>query len=235
MTTPRREVLADGIEIWLGDCRDVLPLIGQVDAVVTDQPYGSGWVSGGGAVGKFKAEGAAPVWDQWDTGWIRLVSGRTIAAFGPCSRLSDLIAALGGGSLRFYVKKNPRPPLGGSDAPSVEPIVVFPRVLFGDGPQHLVAYNGDNEFHPTQKPLVVIEWLVKGVSTTGDAVCDPFMGSGTTGVACVNLGRSFIGIERDVKYFDVARRRISEALACPRLPFDEPVRSVQALLFEATA
>ena len=216
-----KEVLADGVEIWLGDCRDVLPMIGRVDAVVTDQPYGSGWVSGGGSVGKFSAKGASPKWDVWDTSWIGITDAGTIAAFCPCSKLGDLITALDGGHLRFYVKSNPRPPLGGADAPSVEPIVVSPRVRFGDGPQHFVTYNGDNEFHPTQKPISLMEWIVRGVSSEEEIICDPFMGSGTTGVACVNLGRSFIGIEREQKYFDIARRRISETLSQPRLPFDD--------------
>ena len=62
-------------------------------------------------------------------------------------------------------------------------------------------------------------------------VCDPFMGSGTTGVACVRLGRSFVGIEIDHAYFDIARRRLSAELAKPRLPLgDPPPRATQEAL-----
>ena len=61
-------------------------------------------------------------------------------------------------------------------------------------------------------------------------ILDPFMGSGTTGVACINLGRSFIGIEREEKYFDIAVRRISEALKRPLLPFVEPIQAKQEAL-----
>ena len=60
-----------------------------------------------------------------------------------------------------------------------------------------------------------------------EAICDPFMGSGTTGVACVNLGRKFIGIEIEPRYFDIARRRLTEALSRPRLPLPEPVQAKQ--------
>jgi len=73
-----------------------------------------------------------------------------------------------------------------------------------------------------------MEWMLGQMH--GEAVLDPFMGSGTTGVACVNLGRSFIGIEIEPRYFDIARRRLSEALSRPRLPFDEPVKPRQAAL-----
>ena len=78
--------------------------------------------------------------------------------------------------------------------------------------------------HPTQKPLNLVRELVMRTEGT---LFDPFMGSGTTGVACVNLGRSFIGIEREPKYFDIACRRISEALKRPRLPLPDPVKVKQ--------
>jgi DNA modification methylase len=68
--------------------------------------------------------------------------------------------------------------------------------------------------HPTEKPLALMEWCV---AKTDGGVIDPYMGSGTTGVACANLGRAFIGIEREPKYFDIACERISAAYAQQRL------------------
>jgi site-specific DNA-methyltransferase (adenine-specific) len=65
--------------------------------------------------------------------------------------------------------------------------------------------------HPTQKPVALMEYLIKTYTNEGERVLDNCMGSGTTGVACVNLGRSFIGIEKDHEYFDIAQRRIAEA------------------------
>lgn len=64
--------------------------------------------------------------------------------------------------------------------------------------------------HPTQKPVALLEWFVKTYSNEGDIVLDPTMGSGTTGVACVNTGRRFVGIEQDPMYFETAVRRITE-------------------------
>lgn len=66
-------------------------------------------------------------------------------------------------------------------------------------------------FHATQKPESIMMWLVQNYTGKNDLVCDPFMGSGTTGVACMNLGRYFIGIERDDHYFEIADRRVRQA------------------------
>jgi len=66
--------------------------------------------------------------------------------------------------------------------------------------------------HPTQKPVDLMEWIIKNYTTEGDIIMDAFMGSGTTGVACKNLNRDFIGIELDKTYFDIATKRINDAL-----------------------
>lgn len=67
-----------------------------------------------------------------------------------------------------------------------------------------------NKFHPSEKPIALMEYFIKNSCDEGDAVLDPFMGSGSTGVACVNLNRSFIGIEKDEHYYSVAKKRIEE-------------------------
>ena len=71
--------------------------------------------------------------------------------------------------------------------------------------------------HPTQKPLALMEWLVKTYTNEGDIVLDNTMGSGTTGVACVNTNRNFIGMELDDKYFEIAKARINEAITAKQL------------------
>lgn len=71
--------------------------------------------------------------------------------------------------------------------------------------------------HPTQKPIGVMEWAISHLPSGSDTILDPFMGSGTTGVACANLGKSFVGIERELKYFDIACRRIEDAQRQGRL------------------
>lgn len=86
--------------------------------------------------------------------------------------------------------------------------------------------------HPTQKPLHVMQWALQQVPGDVVTVCDPFMGSGTTGIACVNLGRKFTGIERERKYFDIACERITRAYAQGQLLPPEPpqVMTQEALL-----
>jgi DNA modification methylase len=78
------------------------------------------------------------------------------------------------------------------------------------------AMNAERVGHPTQKPLKVMEWCLTFVPGTCQ-ILDPFMGSGTTGVACMNLGRKFIGIEIERKYFDIACERIEQAQRQRRL------------------
>lgn len=70
--------------------------------------------------------------------------------------------------------------------------------------------------HPTQKPVPVMEWAINQAPDDILTVCDPFMGSGTTGVACVNTGKKFIGIEREREYLDIACERIEKAQSCDR-------------------
>lgn len=79
-------------------------------------------------------------------------------------------------------------------------------------PTTVLSFNRDrNKFHPTQKPVALMEYLIKTYTKEGDTVLDFTMGSGTTGVACVNTGRNFIGIELDETYFNIAKKRIEEA------------------------
>jgi site-specific DNA-methyltransferase (adenine-specific) len=80
-------------------------------------------------------------------------------------------------------------------------------------PRSVIRIPNDNHgsLHPTQKPVALMEYLIRTYTNEGETVLDPTMGSGTTGVACVNTGRRFIGIERDAGYFDIAQRRIAEA------------------------
>ena len=78
----------------------------------------------------------------------------------------------------------------------------------------------DSPLHPAQKPLALLTYLIEKATQPEDTVLDPFMGSGTTGVACVQTGRRFIGIEIDPKYYEIAQRRIAEAEAQLRLPLE---------------
>ena len=81
----------------------------------------------------------------------------------------------------------------------------YPKSVINIQPEHKEFY------HPTQKPVELFEWLIKTYTNEGEIVLDNCMGSGTTGVACINTGRNFIGIELDPAYFDIAQKRIAEA------------------------
>ncbi len=78
-------------------------------------------------------------------------------------------------------------------------------------PKTVLKFPQDKGYHPTQKPVSLMEYLIKTYTKLGEIVLDNTMGSGTTGVACMNVGREFIGIEKDEKYFQIAKDRIEEA------------------------
>ena len=81
-------------------------------------------------------------------------------------------------------------------------------------PNNLIEFNNDlNTEHPTQKPVALLEYLIKTYTNEGDLVLDNTMGSGTTGIACINTNRNFIGMELDDKYFEIAKERIEKAIA----------------------
>ena len=83
---------------------------------------------------------------------------------------------------------------------------------FSNYPDTILEYKRDKQVHPTQKPVALMEYLIKTYTNEGETVLDFTMGSGTTGVACKNLGRDFIGIEMDDKYFDIAKKRIEDTV-----------------------
>tara|TARA_R100001015_G_C4595960_1_gene151166 strand:+ start:335 stop:1021 length:687 start_codon:yes stop_codon:yes gene_type:complete len=192
--------------LYLGDCKDILPELGLVDAVVTDPPYGIGdkWDKSG-----FKSCGGK-LWDG-KANWDNEIKQKEIDV--------SLKKSLGKGIIwggNYYELKPSRGYLiwdkmqsGFSLADSEfawvsEPIT--PKTFRFARAQ--LASEGKK--HPTQKPIALMEWCL-GFLPESKTILDPFMGSGTTGVACINLGKKFIGIEKDPEYFDIACKRISDA------------------------
>jgi len=84
-------------------------------------------------------------------------------------------------------------------------------------PKATLQFNSEKGLHPTQKPVALMEYLIRTYTNEGETVLDNTMGSGTTGVACANTGRKFIGIEMDAEYFDIATQRVTDAYATPKL------------------
>jgi len=207
-----------GCDLYLGDCLQVMPALGPVDAVVTDPPYGIDFGRGGG----FSASHGWGPWREkveWDSERPLPEVFSTMAA---CSRdqiiwggnyFADLLPP----RMRWLVwDKGQRDfsladvELAWTSQQKAARAMTYPRA----------AALADGKVHPTQKPVALMEWCL-GFLPDARTVLDPFMGSGTTLVACQRLGRRGIGIELDPGYFDIACKRVDEAARQPRL-FAEP-------------
>ena len=235
--TPYREKWVSDcgtVTLYCGDCLEVLPTLeaGSVDAVVTDPPYGIGYdasTSTQRGIKRFSAiAGDDALFDPKP-----FIAFRDCLLFG-CNNYCHAIPPRHG--QWYFWDKVIRNSLSVRIAEGE-----FAWHKQGTKPRafrHLWsgAYRdseaGHPTLHPTQKPIALLIWCLELVC--GDSVLDPFMGSGTTGVACVRLGRRFIGIELEPKYFEIAKRRIQDELR--RVAFLEPPkREVQRTLLEADA
>lgn len=211
MTYQRKEIIGNST-LYLGDCRDVLPTLGKVDAVVTDPPYGIGEAAGKNASRTKLATAKDYGDDSWDDepvadDLMALVraAGRWNVIFGGnyylCAPASCWLV---------WDKEN-----GSNDFADCElawtnlPKAVRRLRFMWNG---MLRANGEQRGdHPTQKPIGVMRWAISQLPEPNRVILDPFMGSGTTGVAAMDLHRQFIGIEREAKYFDIACRRIEDA------------------------
>jgi DNA modification methylase len=208
--------------LYLGDCMEVLPTLGRFDAVITDPPYGIG--------GDTHAGPASSNWTQWGPSvWDKERPARAI--FDGMREISSLQIIWGGNYFSDYL-----PPSQqwlswdkGQDGFSLADFEL--AWSSQDKACRRINYARslalkDGKQHPTQKPLAVMVWCIQQ-SGNPQTILDPFMGSGTTGVACVQLGRKFTGIERERKYFDIACERISRAQAQGQMFPPEQVKQVQ--------
>ena len=209
--THREEVIGD-CRLILGDCLEILPTLGKVDAVVTDPPYGIGM--DGGKVGRAEYERLS----DWDS---RPADVSQIVALGvPTIIWGGNYFPLPPSSCWLVWDKETAGVTTFADAElawtNLQTAVRLKRHLWS-GPYQKVR---EERFHPTQKPLALMIWCVERLRGATH-VLDPFMGSGTTGAACAALSLKFTGIEREPRYFEIACRRIEEAYRQPRL-FAEP-------------
>lgn len=211
--------------LYLGDCRDILPTLPKVDAVITDIPYGEVNRDSGGLRNLDK--GAADVVTCSLAEVLSLLQlGQSAYCWCGTEQVSELRAGLvaAGYSTRLAIweKTNPSPMNGQHLWLSALECCVYGKragAHFAEFCKSPVwrGPTADKEDHPTPKPVWLMERQILASVKPGGTVLDGFMGSGTTGVACANLGRSFIGIEREPKYFDIACRRIEDAQRQGRL------------------
>lgn len=220
----RKEILAEGVELYLGDCREIVPTLGEFGAVVSDPPYGMDFQSNHRTVkhAAIANDGNADllVWA------CQLKPTHSTYCFGRWGNIADVPTPK---SILTWVKNNwSMGDLQHEHARQTEIVFFYP------GQEHdfpkgrptdvLEAIRTGNGHHPTEKPVDLMERLI---GFTRGAVLDPFMGSGTTGVAAVKAGRDFTGIEIEPKYFDIACKRIADELKRPSLFRDTPTPAKQ--------
>lgn len=195
--------------LYLGDCITVLPGVGRADAIVTDPPYGIGWVSE--PTKWMRRKGA--VAERWDD--------QPAPDLSPILDHADRQIVWGGNHYLLpatrawlcWFKPDAPPSMGQFELAWTN--FDRPTRLFR---QSIGETNAERVGHPTQKPLALMTWCLQQAQLVqGEIVLDPYMGSGTTGVAAVRAGLRFIGIEIDDRYFDMACERIENAQRNERL------------------
>ncbi len=218
--TRRVEHIGDAT-LYLGDCLEILPTLGKVDAVVTDPPYGVAYAGSetkhsardGNGYASFDdtPKNVAAVCVPAVRQAVALARSCVVTPGNACSHLYDAPRAQGA---IFYPSGAGFGPWGFTCS---QPLFYYGRDPFlmrglGSQPNGFSSTEpAEKNGHPCPKPIRQTLWMVKRVSFDGETVLDPFMGSGTTGVACAKLGRKFIGIEIDPGYFDIACRRVDDA------------------------
>lgn len=236
--------------LYLGDCRDVLPTIGPVQHVFSDPPYGTmethaahlssvtlrDGAPAGQALGFDGISQAELV--EFQRAWVEKAERWVVFSceWKHAHALPGLVR------LGIWRKPDGAPQFTG-DRPGTgwEAVAICHRAgkkRWNGGGKHAfwAIPKGAGDGHPTQKPVALLRSWRADFTDEGETILDPFMGSGTTGVAAVQMGRKFIGVEREPAYFDIACRRIAEAYAQPRL-FEPPppTPSVQPSLFTERA
>jgi len=226
-------VIIGGATLYLGDCLEILPTLGKVDAVITDPPYGTQNLAGGygrrqlhdvgDGLGRVIAndedlaalEAAFPL-------MLGLVPIGWLAVFYAARRTPQFVHATAGGAwFGGVVWDKCAPGLGYHIRYAHEDIAIFRA---GEPPRPetpllsvIRAASPKGEEHPHEKPVRLLEALVAWLAPIDGTVLDPFMGSGSTGMACAGLGRRFIGIELDPAHFDTACDRVTRSQRQERL------------------
>ena len=216
----QKEVVIGDCRLLLGDCLSIMPALGKVDAMVTDPPYGIGRVMKGGGWAVTSGYSDMSVWD----------AKAPLEAIKKAVSLSPLAIIWGG--QHFNLPESRRWLVWNKigSAPKMADAELAWTSM--DAPTRLISMHAGNgacgkekRQHPTQKPVALMEWCL-GFLPDAETILDPFMGSGTTLVACAKLGRRGIGIELDPDYFEIACRRVEDAYRQPDL-FIEPPKKLE--------
>jgi site-specific DNA-methyltransferase (adenine-specific) len=204
--------------LYLGDCMDILTTLGKVDAVITDPPFGVGnFVQVTGNV-----RGEAVTWNESgpSADFFQILKEKSTHRVIWGANYFNCFEGAGG---LVWVKNQPMPNMSKAEMASTS---------WGNKVELISLtwtnyVNTKESDHPCERPVGLYKWCIEQVPKQPQTILDPFMGSGTTGVAAIQLGRKFIGIEREPKYFDIACQRIEQAAAQGKLFAPAPVKQHQ--------
>jgi len=214
------KVEIENATLYLGDCMEILPTLDKLDAVITDPPYGLGKRMQGGTWGAKTEFKEMVIWDN---------APPEVETLIYLANMSQITVFWGGNYYGLppsrcwlvWDKQNAVPTMADCeiawtslDANTKRFSHPVGRVLHG---------------HPSEKPLQLMRWTIDTVKAVG-TILDPFMGSGTTGLAAIQMGRKFIGIEREPKYFDIACKRIEQASKQVDMFVEQP-KVIQEVMF----
>ncbi len=240
------KVVLGDCELYLGDCMEILPTLPKLDAVITDPPFEEEAHTLQRRINRGATRGAsgdvvteepldfAPITELQRERFgeiVPTICHGWILVFCQAEGVYLWRKSLENGGAKYkracvWIKRDGMPQYSGD-----RPGMGYESIVAAWGGTGKSAWNGGGKHgvfdflkaepirygHPTQKPMKLMNELIGLFSNPGQSVLDPFMGSGTTGVACVNLGRKFIGIEIERKYFDIACERIDQAQRQKRL------------------
>lgn len=249
----RKEVIGN-CELYLGDCLDIMPTLDEVDHVICDPPYEDFLHENNKRLAKGRAlKDKRNPFESWDFNSINSIRGDLLdkincsgwfIGFCVIEGVKPWVDAIGESRIKYkrtslWIKPDGMPQFNGACAGLGYECFITAwcgagQSKWNGGGKHGVYYcnKGDGRYggHPTEKPVRLMSDIIRDYSNQGETILDPFMGSGTTGVACVKLGRKFIGIEMNKKYFDLSCRRIEQAYNQPDMFIEQPVKVKQESL-----
>lgn len=217
--------------LYLGDCMDILPTLDKVDAVITDPPFGVGnFVQTTGTIrGRGAEKGKLVEWNESapPPEFFELLKTMSTHRIIWGANFFNCFEDKGGAII--WDKAQPMPNFSKADIASCThfqktEIVRIPWTNF------TVARMAKTD-HPCERPVELYEWCIEYLPGKINTVLDPFLGSGSCGVAALQLGRKFIGIEKEARYFDIACKRIEQAVAQGQLFEPEPMKQTQEAMF----
>lgn len=229
----KKEIIG-GCVLYLGDCLEIIPTLGKFDALVTDPPYGINYDPSvhknyDGSENNFSSIKNDE--KEMDFSYIFSIECPKVI-WGAENFYSQLPHR--GRWCCWHKRSNATKP---NSMPSGDFELAWMDKKSGFYKFHQCVHGGainadsifgnnEKRVHPTQKPVSLMKFSIEQC-VEAQTILDPFMGSGTTGVACVKLGRKFIGIELDEKYFEIACKRIEEAYKQPDMFIEAPVKAKQ--------